>query len=199
MDELTPDLVRQSMSGFYDNLDKLDVGNLLNEDLERSRNSFLLVCFVTVCVALLDLEQISAFGAKLTLKDSGELVLFGFLVAASVLMAVYYLVNVRSSLIDKSARFRMLSLALVGTNSKLSEYLFEANNAKSTNSQSLTKIDGELLKDLSEEIKKSKGAIKEFENAFRRQRAIAQVLPFSFVFVGIVAEALAIWFGVGHY
>lgn len=199
MDELTPDLVRQSMGGFYENLEKLDVGNLLNEDLERSRNSFLFVCFVTVCVALLDVEQISAFGTKLSFKANGEYVVLGFLVAASILMAAYYLVNVRSSLIDKSARFRMLSLALVGTNSKLSEYLFEADNAKSTNSLGLSKIESDLLEDLSEEISKSQGAIKEFESSFRRQRAIAQVLPFSFVFTGLAAETLAIWFGVGYY
>lgn len=199
MDELTPDLVRQSMGGFYESLDQLDVGNLLNEDLERSRNSFLLVSFVTVCLALLDVEQISAFNAKLSLKANGDLVLFGFLVAASVLMAVYYLVNVRSSLIDKSARFRMLSLALVSTNSKLSQYLFEVRNAKKTNSLGLSQVESDLLENLSEEISKSQDAIKQFEVSFQRQRAIAHLLPFSFVFVGIIAEVLAIWLGVGLY
>ncbi|GAA6164013.1 hypothetical protein NBRC116590_17170 [Pelagimonas sp. KU-00592-HH] len=199
MEVLTPDLVRKSMNGFYENLEKLDVGNLLNEDLERSRNSFLFVCFVTVCIAVLDVQQVSIVGAKVSLKSNGEFVIFGFLIAASILMAAYYLVNVRSSIIDKSARYRMLSLALVGTNSKLSEHQYETENAKRTNQKGLSKVDEELLKTLSEEIAKSQLAIEDFETSFKRQKAIAQALPVSFVVVGVMAEALAIWVGRGYY
>lgn len=187
------------MSSLYDLIEKIDVGNLLNEDLERSRNSFLFVCFVTTVLTLVKVEQVQAFGARFSIENHGGLLVFSFLFSASVLMAVYYLVNAHSGILDKKARLQMLKAGLSNAKDNVNGIKQANLIAEKNTKEGVADVPLEEIQTLKTEIESAEKFTENFERQFNRQKSVSQALPYCFVLIGLSSEIIAIYFEIVYF
>ena len=90
----------------FESFDELDVKNLLNEDLERSRNTLILFSFlvILVCVLNLEIKDINTGVIKLTTSKEIGKIAFYFAFLINCVLAAYYIINAETDRIGKLAK-----------------------------------------------------------------------------------------------
>jgi len=98
----------KTLQSTYKNIQSLDVGKLLNEDAERSRNILLTATFATVVFTLLDVEGASFFGLKFSVEGYSHIIIILLLVCLTVVFSIYYFINSEVEQISKKTTNTLL-------------------------------------------------------------------------------------------
>ncbi|GGX39197.1 hypothetical protein GCM10007385_02700 [Tateyamaria omphalii] len=107
-----PQGVHEIQSNALNDIKQMNVGELLGEDVEKSRNMMLLATFLAVAFYVFDVSQVQVFGAKISISEGGDVLLALFVFIAISAVSLFHWVNVRSDLVAKDAHQQILFLTL---------------------------------------------------------------------------------------
>lgn len=156
----------------YTLFETADVGNLLNEELERSRNALLFVTALVLFFIMFDVTTIEFSGITATMNAATRIVMIvlGLVVVSS--LCIYYVTNANADLIAKTAKFQLLEFNLSSFKSYLSEVRTELYDDRGNREGSNTYID---------ELKKSEATqsklLADYNNKIESHRKYLRWLP----------------------
>jgi hypothetical protein len=153
-------------------LDKFDIANLLDEDVEKSRNWFFTSSILTVSAMMFGLDELVIFGNTITIKQEIALATFGLLVVVSFFLGLYYLVNANSSYLAKFPKRALVS-------QHLADHLVELDG----NKKSIKAGEGDTKNKVEAINNKVKEGLVDFESGFQLQLNILKYLPWGIFFL----------------
>lgn len=104
--------VRTDVTEILEKIDSLDLGNLLNEETEKSRNIFLATSTTNIFVTLFDLSSFKVLGQEVEFGTADQTIVFLVLFLISICTGISYRINYRSDFVAKAARRKLLSISL---------------------------------------------------------------------------------------
>jgi hypothetical protein len=92
----------------FDKIKEIDIGNILDEELERSRNTLLVITLASITFNLVDVTEFEFLGIKATIGQPERFIMTLFLLGVSAISAYYYHLNAITDLLSKSAKIYIL-------------------------------------------------------------------------------------------
>jgi len=101
MVSFSEDELREKTDAFSATIEKVDIKNLLNEDVERSRNAVLKLTILIIVYCLFSEFNLNSLGVKANVSPAVESVSLVFVVFLLALFSWYYLLNAKTDRIGK--------------------------------------------------------------------------------------------------
>ncbi|MEM7747565.1 MAG: hypothetical protein AAF346_04875 [Pseudomonadota bacterium] len=112
-----------------EDIKSMELGALLNEDLERSRNSVLGATVLFLVLSLVNVSKVELFGFEAAIVAGQQPLILAFLFLVTLALCVYYHVNAKADYIDKRAARAMAAMSLRNHASKFEEKIKELKPA----------------------------------------------------------------------
>ncbi|NQY58587.1 hypothetical protein [Cognatishimia sp.] len=176
----------------FSEIKELEIGNLLNEDLERSRNSFLTCCFLTVLVVFTEVEKLDLGVAKLYFAEGGHNILVFFFAFASMALARYYWLNVSNAEIAKMTQLASLELTAKIQTWELEELEKQLSLARDCLDDEQSRVNVSDLEKQEILLKSQKTSLEKFRSDFEIQSEKVKILPKYIIMVGLFLVVLSL-------
>ena len=180
---------RRSEEAFR-SFDDLDVGNLLNEDLERSRNALLFVTLAAISISVFEITEISALGLKIEVNSAASMKTHIFFFLATIALGAYYVINARADQIAKRTKHQILDIRM-----KLYEgYLAFVREGAKESSEDATLLPHQkaMIERLRELQQEQTGVFRKYRDQLSYQRRMIKLLPWGIFALCVTTEALAV-------
>lgn len=93
-------------------IENLKLSSLLNEELERSRNSVLYSTLAAMIFMMFELTEFSFGGVKLVFSSHQEILVAVFLIFSTISLSIYYHINARAEFLGKRSSRAIAKLKL---------------------------------------------------------------------------------------
>ena len=160
------------LSEKFSELDKIDVGNLLAEEVEKSRTWFLGSSLASVTAMVFGVDTINFFGTKIEINEDVALYAYANLVAITFFLGVYFLINAISSSLAKYPKRALAKAIVASATVMMLKNDDSVSEGQDTASESLKLVHS-----------RTKDLFSEFERGFETQLRVMAVLPWAIFIV----------------
>ena len=159
----------------FESFDELDVKNLLNEDLERSRNTLILFSFlvILVCVLNLEIKDINTGVIKLTTSKEIGKIAFYFAFLINCVLATYYIINAETDRIGKLSKSSKLRAEM----NTFEDYLDSFGNDHTNRDQDENDRDNEIVKLGLKLYQENHKDFHRFKKRYEFQKIVVRLIP----------------------
>ena len=189
---LDDDEFKQKCDEAFGSFEELDIANLLNEDLERSKNSLIYLTVFTLSLTVFTLEKFSFSGFEVSINENTGFLTYIFLLLLTAVLGVYYIVNSITDRISKLSKQHALEIRLSYFESYLTFVKVSVEKELKKPENKEDSDNRNIAEKLNVAQKNQLKKIKAYKSQLEVQQKRVAIVPYAIVFLCVIFEVIAI-------